>query len=153
MALLSRTSPARSAPLAATGYTSIVVAALPGPDAAQAVNLACELAAEKGATIAVVSVVEIPELLPLDARMDAEEDAVHDLFLAAHALADAYGVRVRTHLARGREAGPLVVDEVRRRNAQLVLVGYATRERSRPGRTAEHVLRHAPSRVLLVRSV
>ena len=98
-----------------------------------------------------MSVIEIPELLPLDARMDAEEDEVHALFLEAHALADAYGIRVQTRLARGREAGPLIVEEVRRRNAQLLLVGYATRDRSRPGNTAEHVLRHASSRVLLVR--
>jgi nucleotide-binding universal stress UspA family protein len=154
MALALRASPRR--PRAATGYARILVAVADDAAPEAAVEVACRLAADRGAAIHVVTVVEIPELLPLDARMRDEELAAHKLVVRAQAVADRYGVKVSTAILRARDAGSAITETALTDESELVVLGSASRVRNGAhgrvvGQTVDYVLKHATSRVLLVR--
>jgi nucleotide-binding universal stress UspA family protein len=65
---------------------------------------------------------------------------------------ESYGVRAVVRVVRARAAGPAIVEEVDRRNAELVVVGAP---RVRIGRrrifggTVDYVLKHSRARVMI----
>jgi basic amino acid/polyamine antiporter, APA family len=90
----------------------------------------------------------------LDAPMAEREREADELLDEAQALVEGYGVRAVTRLVRARAAGPAIVEEAARRDAELVVHG-APRVRIRGGKpvfgkTVDYVLRNSPSRVVLV---
>ena len=97
--------------------------------------------------------------VPLDRLLDAElqeEEAVADAILdEAQALLEGYaGVQIVSRLERARSAGPAIVEEAARRDAEVVILG-AARSKVRGGkpifgRTVDYVLRNAPTRVAVV---
>jgi basic amino acid/polyamine antiporter, APA family len=134
-------------------YRTIVVPVKRTGESEEALVAAARLAAERGATVAIVHVIEVPLALPLDAKLVEEEDVAEDLLDDAQALVESYGVRAVTRLLRARRAGPAIVDEARRRDAELVVLGaprHAVAGRRRLfGGTVDYVLREAPCRVLV----
>ncbi len=134
-------------------YRTIVVPILHTAESEEALVAAARLAAERRATIAIVRVIEVPFELALDASLAEEEERANKDLDHAQALVESYGVRAVTRLVRARSAGPAVVDEVRTRNAELVVVGAPRGgRRGAPvfGSTVEYVLKASPSRVLVV---
>jgi APA family basic amino acid/polyamine antiporter len=119
----------------------------------EALVAAARLAAERGATVVVVTVIEVPLSLPLDAPLEEEQDRAEALLDDAQALVESYGVRTVTRVLRARRAGPAIVEEARRRNAELVVLGAPRRadggRRRLFGSTVDYVLRESPSRVLI----
>jgi nucleotide-binding universal stress UspA family protein len=117
-------------------------------------DIACQLAAEHGASVTAVTVIEVPVELPLDAHMIEEETEAKRVLELAHAIADRYGVNASMRLVRGREAGEAIVEEARRANAQIIIL-RASRKRRISGRarlfggTVGFVLKHAPCRVMI----
>jgi nucleotide-binding universal stress UspA family protein len=145
----------RRTPAVSLGYRRIVVPVLHGPASERAVEVACRLAAERHASVTVVTVVEVPPMLPLDARMDDEEDEARRVQKRAEAIADAYGVTVVLRRIRARHAGPAILEELGRGDVELVVLGAFRRNRlgrraSPFGRTVQQVLRGARCRVLVV---
>jgi basic amino acid/polyamine antiporter, APA family len=135
-------------------YRSIVVPVTRSPESEEALVAAARLAAERRATVAIVAVVEVPLELPLDAALPDEEDAAAELLDDARALVEGYGVRAVTRLVRARTAGPAIVDEVDRRNAELIVLGAPRQRLTRRrgplfGKTVDYVLKATPARVLL----
>jgi len=134
-------------------YRTIVVPVKRTEESEEALVAAARLAAERGATVAIVHVIEVPLSLPLDAQLPEEEDTAEELLDDAQALVESYGVRAVTRLLRARKAGPAIVDDARRRDAELVLLGaprHAVAERRRVfGGTVDYVLRESPCRVLV----
>ena len=134
-------------------YRTIVVPVVRTGETEEALVAAGRLAAERGATVAIVSVVEVPLALPLDARLEREEDEAEMLLDDAQALVESYGVRAVTRLVRARRSGPAIVEEARRRNAELVVLGAPRHavggRRLLFGTTVDYVLREAPCRVLI----
>jgi nucleotide-binding universal stress UspA family protein len=137
------------------GYHRILVPLFGGPGSARAVDAACRLAAERRSTVTAVSVIEVPPLLPLDARMDDEEADGRSELARAEAVADTYGVGFERRQVRAREAATAVLDAVEESAAELVVM-LAPRRR-RASRTAtpfardvQQVLRKAPCRVLVI---
>jgi APA family basic amino acid/polyamine antiporter len=135
-------------------YRTILVPVSRSLESEEALVAAARLAAERGARIAVVRVLEIPLELPLDADLPGDEEEANVLLDEARALVESYGVRAVPRLLRARRAGPAIVEEARRRNAELVVVG-APRRRTRRGRhavsqTVDAILKASPSRVLVV---
>ena len=113
-------------------------------------DVACRLANQRGSTIAVLHVVEIPPVLPLGAHMTDEEQAAHRLLERMAAVADTYGVNVVPRMLHDRVAGEAIVGLAARREVGLIVIG-APRKRGRPfGSTVEHVLRKAHCRVLMI---
>jgi APA family basic amino acid/polyamine antiporter len=134
-------------------YRTIVVPVTRSAESEEALVAAARLAAERGSTVAVVHVIEVPLDLPLDVELPLDEEEADDVLDNSAALLESYGVRAVTRLARARSAGPAIVEEARSRDAELVILG-APRTRPRPhgrifGRTVDYVLKHSPSRVLI----
>jgi basic amino acid/polyamine antiporter, APA family len=135
-------------------YRTLLVPVSRSAESEEALVAAARLAAERGARIAVVRVLEVPLELPLDADLPVEADEADMLLDEARALVESYGVRAIPRLLRARRAGPAIVEEARRRNAELVVVG-ASRRTTRRGRpvvseTVDTILKASPSRVLVV---
>ena len=134
-------------------YRTIVVPVLRTAESEEALVAAARLAAERGATVVVVNVIEVPLDKPLDAPLPEETEEAERVLDDAQALLESYGVRAVTRLIRARRAGPAIVEEANRRNAELIVVG-APRRRTRTGqpifgRTVDYVLKASPSRVLV----
>ena len=103
----------------------------------------------------VLSVVEVQPALPLDARMDEEEEGVRLVQQRAEAIGDAYGVRLVLRRARARQAATAILDELGEHDFDLVVLGtvrsFRSNRRASPfGRTVQQVLRGSLCRVLLV---
>jgi basic amino acid/polyamine antiporter, APA family len=133
-------------------YRTIVVSVVRSEESEDALVAAARLAAERRATVAIIHVIEVPLDLPIDVELpDAEAEADEVLDNAA-ALVESYGVRAVTRLLRERAAGPAIVEEADRRNAELIVLGaprgWAGRGRIFGG-TVDYVLKHARARVLI----
>jgi len=115
-------------------------------------DVACRLADERGAAIAVLHVVEIPPVLPLAAHMTDEEQAAHRLLERMSSVADRYGVKVVPRILLDRNAGEAIVGFAARRRVDLIVIGAQRKPQKAFGSTVEHVLRKADSRVMLIGS-
>jgi basic amino acid/polyamine antiporter, APA family len=144
-------APVLIGPGAALEYRSILVPVKPGRLSEEAVDFAARLAADRGASIAAVSVVVVPLELALDARLEKEERQALDALDAAAAIAELYGVDVTERLVRARSAGRAVVDEAVTRNSEIIVMGAPRAERRRGvfSDTVDFVLKHAPCRVMV----
>ena len=116
---------------------------------------ACALAAEHGATITAVFVIEVSPLLPLDAQMSDEEAAAREALDRAEVIADAFGLRLQKRTLRARDAGRVIVDMAEAADSELVVIGAARRQRMLGRRSVftgavKHVLVHAACRVLVI---
>ncbi|TMK90253.1 MAG: universal stress protein, partial [Actinobacteria bacterium] len=67
-------------------YRQLLVPVSDALESEEAVDLACRLAAERGASITAVSVIEVPLELPLDARLPEEERRANELLDEARAI-------------------------------------------------------------------
>ncbi len=144
---------ARAAPLRRPGavYRRILVPLVADEESETAVALAAELAADYGSTITAVVVVEVPPALPLEAHMLEEEAAAKRALEDARAIASSRGVRVRARVLRARVAGEAIVEEAESSDADVVLLRAprSGRRWKMFGRTVDHVLKHAPCRVMV----
>jgi basic amino acid/polyamine antiporter, APA family len=136
-------------------YRTILVPVLRTVESEEALVAAARLASERRATIVLLHVLEVPLDQPLDADL-REREEVGDLILdEAEALLETYaGIRTVSRLERARSAGPAIVEEAARRDAEVVILG-APRAKVRGGkpifgRTVDYVLRNAPTRVAVI---
>jgi len=134
-------------------YRTIVVPVVRSNESEEALVAAARLASERGATVAVVNVLEVPLSLPVEAQLPDLEAEADELLDDAVSLVEAYGVRAVSRLARGRTAGAEIVREAEQRGAELIALGARRRHgRGRTpifGRTADYVIKTAPCRVLV----
>jgi APA family basic amino acid/polyamine antiporter len=132
-------------------YRTIVVPVVRSEESEEALVAAARLAAERRATVAAIRVIEVPLDLPLDVELPDLEDEAGEVLDNAAALVESYGVRAVTRLVRARKAGPAIVEEADRRNAELVILGAPRARRARRifGETVDYVLKHSASRVLV----
>jgi basic amino acid/polyamine antiporter, APA family len=134
-------------------FRAIVVPVVRSAESEEALVAAARLAADRRATVAIVTVIEVPLELPLDGEMPDAELEANDLLDEARALVESYGVRVVTRLLRARRAGPAIVEDAAGRDAELIVMGgkrgLARGRKPIFGRTIDHVLKNSPCRVLL----
>jgi APA family basic amino acid/polyamine antiporter len=135
-------------------YRRIVVPIVPGRPSDDALDVACRLAAERGARVVALTVIEVPLELPLDADLPDEERLANDELDEAMAIGDTYGVRVVGRLVRGRSASVEIVREAERRGAEIIVLGsprkdLTSRRRGVFGSTVDRVMRRAPCRVMV----
>jgi nucleotide-binding universal stress UspA family protein len=134
------------------GFRNLLVPISDNVESEQAMDTACRLAADRGATIAVVNVIEVPPVLPLDSHMTSEEAVAHRLLERAAAVGQSYGVTAVPRIFCARKAADVIVAQAEERRTELIVIG-APRKRSRAfGSTVEHVLKKAPCRVLVIGS-
>ena len=141
---------------AAIGYRSIVVPLLGHGETEHALDLACRLAAGRGAKVLLVAPIVAPQALPLDADFKLETAELQEWLAHAEAIAKAHGVGTKTRVVRTRATalGRELAEVARDHRAELVVVGAPVQ--SRRGfseafpREIRSILRDAPSRVLIV---
>jgi len=146
-------APVLLGPAIALEYRNILVPLAPGRETEEALDVACRLATERRARVAVVAVVEVPLELPLDAEMPEAEAQAHELLDYARTVGDSYGVDVLGRLVRDRRAGRAIVREAEQRNSEIIVMGAPRRKRTQApifGNTTDYVLKHAPCRVMVV---
>ena len=133
-------------PAIALEYRNILVPVKPGRPSEEAIDVACRLATDRGASISALSVVVIP--LELRARHPAggrgaarAEDALD----SAAAIAELYGVNFTERLVRARNAGRAIVDEATRRQSEIIVMGAPRAGRGRGvfSDTVDFVLKHS----------
>ena len=139
-------------PAIALEYRNILVPVKPGRASEEAIDLACRLAADRGASIAALSVIVVPLDQPLDTRLEEEERMADEALDIAAAIAELYGVKFTERLVRARHAGRAIVDEATRRQSEIIVMGAPRGGRGRGvfSETVDFVLKHAPSRVMVV---
>jgi len=141
---------------AAIGYRSIVVPLLGHGETEHALDLACRLAARRGAKVLLVAPIVAPHALPLDANFEPETAELQQWLAHAEAIAKAHGVGTKTRLVRTRATalGRELAEVARDHRAELVVVGAPVQ--SRRGfreafpREIRSILQDAPCRVLIV---
>jgi APA family basic amino acid/polyamine antiporter len=138
-------------------YRRIVVPIVPGRPSDDALDVACRLAAERGARVVALTVLEVPLDLPLDAPLAEEETVANAELDEAIAIGETYGVRVVGRLVRGRSASVEIVREAERREAEIIVLGsprkdLVGRRRGVFGSTVDRVMRNAPCRVMVTAS-
>jgi nucleotide-binding universal stress UspA family protein len=136
-------------------YRSIVVPLLDREETEHALDLACRLAADRGARIVLVAPAVLERELPLNAHLDGQLLSLRERLSSAAAVASSYGVDVRREIVRtrpgsfGEEVGRVAAE----RRAELVVVGAPVE--SRRGfhhafpREVLLLLRNSPCRVLI----
>jgi nucleotide-binding universal stress UspA family protein len=136
-------------------YRSIVVPLLDAAETEHALDLACRLAADRGARVVLVAPAFLDRELPLNARLDGQLSALQERLESAAAVADSYGVGVRRELVRARPGslGEEVARVAAERRAELVVVGAAVESRRGFSRAFSRevllLLRDAPCRVMI----
>ena len=133
-------------------YRTIVVPVVRTAESEEALVAAARLAAERGSRVAVVHVIEVPLDLPLDVQLPDAEAEADEILDQSTAFVEGYGIRAVGRLLRARAAGPEIVAEADRRNAELVILGAPRPKVARGpifGRTVDYVLKHSASRVLI----
>jgi nucleotide-binding universal stress UspA family protein len=113
-------------------YRSIVVPLLEQEETEHALELACRVAADRGARIVLVAPLTVPRELPLDAHFGPELARLRERLEAAAAVADSYGVRSRARVVRTRSGriGEDVAGLAAGFGAELVVVGAPVTSRS-----------------------
>jgi APA family basic amino acid/polyamine antiporter len=138
-------------------YRRIVVPIVPGRPSDDALDVACRLAAERGARVVALTVLEVPLDQPLDTELPDEERVANAELDEAIAIGETYGVRVVGRLVRGRSASVEIVREAERREAEIIVLGsprkdLVGRRRGVFGSTVDRVMRNAPCRVMVTAS-
>jgi basic amino acid/polyamine antiporter, APA family len=147
-------APPAFGPALALEYRRLLVPVTPGQPSDDAMDVACRLAAERGARIVALSVVEIPlEQQLADVSTELEAQANRELDEAV-AIGDSYGVPVVGRLERARSAAKAIVAEAKARDAEIIVIGSPRRRLTGSqaavfGKTVDYVLKHASCRVLV----
>jgi nucleotide-binding universal stress UspA family protein len=136
-------------------YRSIVVPLLEREETEHALDLACRLAADRGARVVLVAPLVVDRELPLNARFDVELLALKERLDSAAAVAMSYGVGVRREILRTRPGrlGEDVAQVAAERRAELVVVGAPVESRRGFRRAFPRevllLMRAAPCRVMV----
>ena len=136
-------------------YRSIVVPLLEAEETEHALDLACRLAADRGARVVLVAPAVVEWELPLNARLDAQLVHLKARLESAAAVAASYGVGVRRELVRARPGslGEEVARVAAERRAELVVVGAPVDSRRGFQRAFPRdvllIVRMAPCRVMI----
>jgi APA family basic amino acid/polyamine antiporter len=136
-------------------YRTILVPVLRTAESEEALIAAARLASERRARIVILHVLEVPLDRPLDAHLPERREVADQILDEAQALLETYaGVQITSRLERARSAGPAIVEEAARREAEVVILGAPRTKGTggKPifGRTVDYVLRNAPTRVAVV---
>jgi nucleotide-binding universal stress UspA family protein len=136
-------------------YRTIVVPLLDRDETEHALDLACRLAADRGARVVLVAPAVFEWELPLNAHLDGKLATLKEWLECAAAVASSYGVAVRHEIVRTRPGslGEEVARVATEHRAELVVVGAPVE--SRRGfhhafpREVLLLVRDAPCRVMI----
>jgi basic amino acid/polyamine antiporter, APA family len=153
LGVLADVDPRTSLPTGVT-YQRILVPMKLGVIGEEMVATAVALAKERGAHVEAITVVQIPRERALDAPLpDDLARAAAESIAEARALGEENEVEVRADAVPARSIGHAIVDEAKRRDVDLIVLGSSPRWRRQSrffSPTVDYVLKHAPCEVLVV---
>jgi APA family basic amino acid/polyamine antiporter len=139
--------------LAEAEYSRILVPMKLGEIGEEMVATAVKLAQERGAAVDALHVIRVPLDQALEAELWDEEERAEASLAEAKLLGADHGVEVRGHTVRARSIGQAIVDEAKRLDADLIVLGSSPRWRRQSrffSPTVDYVLKKAPTEVLIV---
>jgi APA family basic amino acid/polyamine antiporter len=101
------------------------------------------------ASLDAIVFLEVPPQLPLEAGLEHEEAEAREHLEAARLRARDEKLKIRTAVVRTRSAGAAIVDEAKRRNAEVIYLDFAGGKRPGLGNIATYVLEKRPCRVVI----
>jgi nucleotide-binding universal stress UspA family protein len=119
-----------------------------------ALRLAGEVARRNKGVVYAVHVIEVDRTLPLDAHLEPELERGEALLEEVKQLAKKAKFNVDTEVLQARDAGPAVVEEVRERSADLIVMGMSYKRHFGEfsmGHAVPFVLKNAPCPVWVCR--
>ncbi len=119
-----------------------------------AVRVACRIAAPDKAQVLLLRVLEVARSLPLDSPMEAELGAAEEELAGLEEAAKRLGVKVETSVLQAREAGPAIIEEALRWDADLLVAALPVHSDFGDfslGLTGQQLLAGAPCRLVLIR--
>jgi nucleotide-binding universal stress UspA family protein len=132
MAISPIRSNGRPADAVAAGFRSILLpvnTALPELPT-DMMDVAARLAAERRSSIVLMAFTEVPLWEEMDVDMPSLDGHVQEMAAEARAIAVRYGVGVHVTAPRTRVAAEHILQEARRRKAELIVLGATGRMRS-----------------------
>ncbi len=116
------------------------------------IELACRLGEEQKAEIYLVTVLEVPRTLPLEAPMPEAESKAQDIIKRGEEIVSLRGLQAKGEVRRGRVAGEEIIRAAKDWEADLIVMGIrsqVTMAQDILGRDSDLVLRRAPCEVIL----
>jgi APA family basic amino acid/polyamine antiporter len=129
-------------------YRSAIVPILGQDVSGRAMHAAAKLV-DPNASIDAIVFLEIPPQLSLEAGMEREEEEAREVLEAARLRARDEKLKIRTAVVRTRSTGAAIVDEAKRRNAEVIYLDFANTTRPGLGAVASYVLEKRPCRVVI----
>jgi APA family basic amino acid/polyamine antiporter len=134
-------------------YQRILVPMKLGLIGEEVLGTAIKLAEERGCRVKAIHVIRVPLDQPLDAPLEDAEEQAEASLAEAKLLASEHGVEVEGEVVRARSIGQAIVEEARKDNADLIVMGSAPKWRRQSrffSPTVDYVLRRAPSEVMVI---
>jgi APA family basic amino acid/polyamine antiporter len=129
-------------------YRSAIVPIFGNDVSGRAMHAAAKLV-DPNASIDAIVFLEVPPQLPLEAGLEREEQQARELLEAARKRARDEKLKIRTGVVRTRSVGAAIVDEAKRRNAEVIYLDFAGERRAGLGTVASYVLEKRPCRVVI----
>lgn len=118
----------------------------------EAIELACRLARQDKSEVRAIYIITMKRDLPLDVEIESEIQKAEDILNHIETVAEKENYKIDTDLLQAREAGPAIVEEATKREADLILMGLAYKTRFGEfslGEVVPYVLKNAPCCVIL----
>lgn len=152
---MSLSSPLRSLRPRSRRDSMVLVPLLEIEPTRHALDLACQLARERGSHIVLLAPLVVDWELPFNAHFREEETALGEELGRERDLVESYGISARRRIVRARpgEIGRAVADVARDTHASLIVVGATTASTRRSRRPFSQdvwsVLHDAPCPVMI----
>lgn len=135
-------------------FARILVPVNGSPGDEEAVELACALAKRYKAKVYALYVIEVKQVLPVDAALPEEASLGEKVLEKVEDLGDQFDVPIEGELVQARAPGAAIVDEAYDRDVDLIVMSVKYRRRLGEftmGRTVPYVLKNAKCRVVVLR--
>jgi nucleotide-binding universal stress UspA family protein len=119
--------------------------------AVELTDLACRMG-PRGASLLLIHVIELPDPTPLDAEVPDLDALAKKILRTAERVAGRSEMKVSKLVLRAHDAGPALLDEMKKRKAELAVIGYHhqhTLGEILLGTAGQHLANHAPCHLLI----
>ena len=140
-------------PEAEGAYERILVPMKIGLIGEEVLATALRLAEEQRCSVLALHVIRVPLDQPLDAPMADAEERAQESLAEAELLAEEAGIPIKVELVRARAIGEAIVEEARKHDVDLIVMGSAPRWRRQSrffSPTVDYVLRKASCEVMVI---
>jgi nucleotide-binding universal stress UspA family protein len=134
----------------AVGYHRILIPLATDASSQRALDLACRLAADRNVKVTAPVPMEVPLDLPLMFELPDDEKQARRVAAEARAIGESYGVDVNPRIVRTRDATAAILESADDDRVEVIVLPTSRDPYRRLRGTAQHVLRSATCRLMLV---